>query len=132
MNNSIYKYGRKYLLICTLCISALSILALPATSSAQIPFGGVITTYFPACVAPTGAAMIIQQPLPTGGFVPIPLMYLPGASVSFADGPPTHPGQWLLGMGAAFAPCLIPCPLGLCFYPGQPGGMVILFHGSSV
>ncbi|MFW0871403.1 MAG: hypothetical protein ACKKL4_03045 [Patescibacteria group bacterium] len=97
-----------------------------------IPFGGIITQYFPGCLAPAGVAITIEQPLPTGGFFPVPLMYLPGVSISFPYGPPTHPGQWLLGMGGVFAPCIIPCGSGVCPYPGQPAGLIILYHGSSV
>ena len=118
-NSSLHKALGALLIAVTLLIS------FPTTTNAQIPFGGAIIQYFPGCVAPAGIALTIGPPTPW------PLMYIPGASFSFAYGPPAHPGQWLLGMAGPHMPCLIPCTFGLCPYPAQPGGLVILFHGSS-
>lgn len=95
--------------------------AVPTFAFAQIPFGGAIVSIVP-CPASASLWTIIGPP------TPMSLMYTP-VSRSFAYGPPVHPGQWLLGLATAPAPCLIPTPVG----PIPIGfGFTILFHGSSV
>lgn len=96
-----------------------------------IDFGGRIALYQPVCFSPltgfTPSAVLINIAIPK----PTQIMYMTGASISQSFGPPTHPGQILLGKPApAIVPCLIPCPLGLCPHP-QGGGLPILYHGSS-
>lgn len=87
-------------------------------TDAQVPFGGAITSVF-FCI---GAEWITIGP-PT----PMSLMYAPG-SLSYAYGPPSHIGQWLLGLATAPLVCFEPCPVGAC---PVGGGLFILFHGSS-
>ena len=114
----------KYVFLCVFVTSAT--VSIPTDSSSLfLPFGGRVATYLPVCVAPPGVAI---RTVPR----PIPIMYM-GGSFSFLMGPPTHPGQSLLGMLFTFpVPCLVPCPFGLCFNPGQPWSMPIFYHGSSL
>ena len=114
--------------ILSVAVVALAIfVSVPTTGTTlTLPFGGRIITPFPGCVAPAGIAVRITPPRP------YPLMYVPGASRSYLYSPPVAPGQWLLGRAGPYVPCLIPCPAGLCPYPGQPGGVLIDFHGSSL
>ncbi len=112
------------------------VISVPKTGdSLFVPFGGQITTIFPGCVAPAGSAITIT------GAVPRPLMYVAG-SYSYSHGPPTRPGQYLLGQSTLPVPCLIRVwvPGGLFTagyyilvpYPGQPMGFTIWYHGSSL
>ena len=91
--------------------------------SAQIPFGGQIMTYLPICEIPFGVLLTVGPPLP------MTLFYMPGVSFSFLVIPPAHVGQLLLGMASGWVPCTV-------VIDGVPvvvgGGMLILFHGSSV
>ena len=109
------------------CLLLVGSISIPTTStSLAVPFGGKIVQFFPACVAPVGAAMRLSLP------TPYPLMYLPG-SRSYSYGPPVRTGQWLLGMSGPYVPCLVPCGRrGVCAYAPLPGGLVIDFHGSSL
>jgi len=94
---------------------------IPASGALAIgPFGGDIIVLFP-CV--NGLKITLGPPTP--GFY----MYVPGTSFSYLYGPPSHPGQWLLGLSGPPLVCLVPCSSGLC--PAGIGDM-ILFHGSSV
>jgi len=112
-------------------ISTTGMLSAPNTGdSIFLPFGGRVTTYFPGCLFPPGVALY------TTGVVPKPLMYVPGTSFSYLNGPPTHPGQALLGMATVPVPCIIicyrrgtpfPCP-----YLPQPFSFLIWYHGSSL
>ncbi len=71
--------------------------------------------------------MVLGPPMPG-----LPVMWLPW-SIPFSAGPPTHPGQELLGkVGLAWVPCiiLVPTPFGpVPVVVG--GGLPILFSGSS-
>lgn len=111
-----------------LCSSAL--LFFPISSvQAQIPFGGAIIIDYPVCVSPPGIVFELGPPTP-GAF-----MYVTGSMV-FPYGPPSHPGQWLLGTAGGFMTCLIPSMCGpspcLIPFPALPGGELLLMHGSSV
>lgn len=66
------------------------------------------------------------------GFTPGFYMYIPG-SIVHPYGPPSHPGQAVLGWAGGFVPCLIPCPpVGEpCPFPAHPGGLLILESGTS-
>ncbi len=92
----------------------------PQQAHAQIPFGGMITFLFPACFE---GFWIILGPPTAGSY-----MYSYG-SYSYAYGPPSHPGQWLLGKAAGFLTCTVQCGPSPCVIGG---GLLILFHGSSV
>src|SRR3989344_1391820 len=90
------------------------------TEAAGLPFGGPILLLFP-CI--TGIKVTVGPP--RGGI----FMYIPGASFSYAYGPPRRPGQYLLGLYGPPAPCFIPGPKGpilIGFFP------LIIFHGSSI
>jgi hypothetical protein len=105
-------------IICSLFI-ALAFFCTPQFSLAQLPMGGQILSIIPCN---TGTWTIIRPPLPT---LPFSLMYIAGASQFFLNGPPVHPGQYLLGMVTAPMVCFIgPAPVGV--------GMIILFNGSSL
>ena len=91
-----------------------------AAEAAGLPFGGQILLIFP-CI--TGLKITVGPP--RGGV----FMYIPGASFSYAYGPPRRVGQWLLGLYGPPAPCFIPGPKGpilIGFFP------LIIFHGSSM
>jgi hypothetical protein len=89
--------------------------SMPISAFAQVPFGGPITSIIPC---DEGLELYLGPPTP-GSF-----MYS-GGSVSFAYGPPTHVGQFLLGVASGFL---------LCTVGGTPigGGLLILYHGSSI
>jgi len=93
--------------------------SLPYPAEAIRPFGGPITWYFPGCNQ--GSLLYVGPPV--GG----QFMYT-GSSKSFLFGPPTHVGQYLLGMSAGYLVCTVPCKIGAC---PIGGGELILFHGSS-
>jgi len=112
------------------------VIAMPFTVQAQaVPFGGPITIFSPVCqnYAP-GAVMGIGLQIGTPSFTPA--IYVTGVSRSYASGPPSHPGQFLLGMLGGAMPCLIwvPCGPTVCPAPNPtlPGGLMILYHGSSI
>ena len=80
------------------------------------PFGGRILVYIP-CI--NGAAYIILGP-PSPG----PYVYQLGVSRSYMMGPPSHIGQFLLGMAA---------PGGVCTHGADVEyGSLILYTGSSL
>lgn len=112
-----------------------ALLFLPLSfARAQVPFGGVVTNGFPGeCTAsaPTAIPFYITGFPPPGG----PYMFIPGVSVAFLFGPPTHSGQAILGLAAGFYPCLYwsvcgitPCPLP---FPAHPGGLLVVMSGTS-
>lgn len=71
-----------------------------------VSFGGQVITVDPTCI---NGVLITIRP---AGASPIKLIWTPGASQTFRNGPPTHPGQWVLGTA-------IP---GVCYkwFPGWP------------
>jgi hypothetical protein len=90
------------------------------------PFGGMILFLFPACIpygGNAGGSHIILGP-PTAG----KYMWSPGISFSYLWGPPSHIGQWLLGMSGPMTACVFMTPVGPQMYDW---GWLILFHGSS-
>lgn len=99
---------------------------------AQIPFSGRIAMMMPVCVDPSGTLITLYTLGPlAGGFstgATMNFMYLPETKI-FQWGPPTHPGQWLLGMATAPVACMVPCGPSLC---PIGFGFTILFHGSSL
>lgn len=113
-------FMKKWFKFCIFLFAVVSLVAMPFSVSAQMPFGGPIVWYFPACHQGTW--------LMTGPPVPMSLMYTYG-SISFANGRPSHYGQFLLGMAGGFMVCTITCAVGTC---PIGGGMIILYHGSSV
>lgn len=115
MLNKVFK---KISSITMLVVIAFAVFMPGFLAQAQVPFGGAITSVF-FCI---GAEWITIGP-PT----PMSLMYAPG-SLSYAYGPPSHIGQWLLGLATAPLVCFEPCPVGAC---PVGGGLFILFHGSS-
>ncbi len=112
----------------------MALLLLPFSSvNAQVPFGGFITlTYTGMCTAsaPTAIPFILAG-VPSG-----PFMYIPGAGITYPYGPPTHPGQAILGFAVGFYPCLFwsYCGLSLCPipFPAFPGGMLVVMSGTSI
>ena len=87
-----------------------------AISGVGMPFGGSIISILP-CI--NGAMYLVLGP-PSPG----PYIYQAGVSRSYRNGPPTHPGQWLLGMAA---------PGGVCTHGVDLlYGSIIIFHGSSL
>ena len=103
------------LLVTILLVSVGLFMIAPSTAHAQIPFGGAIL-FMVTCNASVWIG--IGPPTPMG------LMYVPG-SISYLNGPPLHPGQWLLGMAGPPVPCVVG-PFTIAVAP------VILFHGSSI
>lgn len=112
----------------------------PVLTQAQfIPFGGPILPPFPlTSVIPNNISPTCFEGIwfEIGPPTPMPLMYS-WASFSYPYGPPTHPGEILLGLAGPFITCtvllLLPCPpLGEpCPVPTVVGGApIILFHGS--
>lgn len=83
-------------------------------------FGGRVLWIYP-CV--NGLWVAIGPPTPGLFF------YVPGYSGLKAYGPPTHPGQQVLGKSYGAMVCLVPCPLGLC--PIGTGWLVTPNAGSS-
>ena len=122
----------KNLLRTGIALAIVAVFLLPASSvHAQVPFGGFIgVTYQGACTAsaPTGMPFMLV------GFPAGPYMYVPG-SVVFPYGPPSHPGQAILGFAAGYFPCLYwsvcgvsPCPLP---FPPHPGGLLVILSGTA-
>lgn len=94
---------------------SLAILFFPLSVHAQLPFGGPII-WVTTCNK--GFWVLLGPPVAGQYFVNY------GAS-TYLNGPPTHPGQFLLGMATGYQPCVIgPYTIG--------GGLMILYHGSSV
>lgn len=98
------------------------IYSVPHTAHAVPPldFGGRVLSIVP-CV--NGLWVIIGPPVPGSYF------YVYGVSGLKLNGPPTHPGQLVLGQSLGFMVCLIPCPIGVC--PIGGGFMVLPNAGSS-
>lgn len=87
---------------------------------AQIPFGGAITTVW-YCYE--GIHVYVGPPV-GGAFM---WTY---STLSYANGPPTHVEQWLLGLATAPLVCTYGyCGVSVCIYGP---GLIIMFHGSSV
>ena len=107
--------------LCALCISLTSVL--PVQLSAQVPFGGTIVFGF-YCL--NGIWLTLG-----GTGIPGSYMYLYGASVSpFLSGPPTHPGQNILGLASTPAPCMYYCGITVC--PIGFGLTILPVHGTSL
>jgi len=99
------------------------IFAVPASISAQVPFGGTVVSVF-TCV--NGLWIIMG-----GTGIPGSYMYIYGASVSpFLSVPLSHVGQNAVGFASAPAPCLVPCFVGLC--PIGFGLTILPLHGTSI
>lgn len=113
-----YTLSMKYLKL-FLFLLILFIFLFPTASYAIGPFGGMIGFIFPFCVE--GWLLTLGPPTP-GTY-----MYTWGTR-SYLNGPPTHPGQWLLGMAGPPITCHVPCKAGLC---PVGVGSAIIFHGSS-
>lgn len=112
---------------------AVALLFMPLSfANAQLPFGGFITImYTGACTASAPQATPFYLAGPAGGG---PFMYIPGSAV-FPYGPPSHPGQAILGLAAGFYPCLmwatcgfVPCAIP---FPAHPGGLLVIMSGTS-
>lgn len=86
------------------------------------PFGGRITM-MRYCLC--NASYLLTVGPPKGGS----FMYSP-VSYSYAYGPPSHVGQWLLGMAGPTMLCINPVCDGACCPNGA--GQSILYHGSSM
>ena len=111
--------------------AALALFFLPFSFvNAQVPFGGWISAiYTGACTASAPSA----SPFLLVGFPPGPYMYIPGSKV-YPYGPPSRPGQAILGFAIGFYPCLMwvtcgffPCPVP---FPALPGGLLVIFSGT--
>lgn len=72
------------------------------TNAALIPFGGLITKMIP-CAYPPGAVHLTITP---AGSSP-PMQIWTPATVTFREGPPLRPGQWVLGLDSAAGQCVI-------------------------
>lgn len=94
-----------------------------AQTSALSPFGGRII-YMQPCLYPFGGFYIRLGPPKGGSFI-----YQLGLSRSYLSGPPSHVGQWLLGMAASGIRCATDRDDGE-WEDWRTGGL-ILFHGSS-
>lgn len=94
----------------------------PERAQAVYPFdfGGRVLSIYP-CV--NGLWVTIGPPTPGLFF------YVPGFSGLKAYGPPTHPGQQVLGKSYGAMVCLVPCPVGVC--PIGAGWLVTPNAGSS-
>ncbi len=90
-----------------LCVFVVGLMFLPYTAEAIRPFdfGGYATKITP-CV--NGLWVFVSPPY--GGFY----FYVPGFSALKLFGPPTHPGQRVLGKSLGVQVCLQPCPIGTC------------------
>jgi hypothetical protein len=98
-----------------------TILFAPVSVYAQVPFGGMIKSIKP-CINPPGLVVNMAS-----GET---LLYLPGLSISFLFGPPTHPGQFLLGLAGKGVSCFTRRRHG--HWKSPLSGKLILFHGSSI
>lgn len=97
----------------------------PQLTYAQFHFGGPITLYNPICETPPGVWLMVGPPRPMS------LFYMGG--MFYSHGPPSHPGQWLLGMAAGWVPCIIWVPCGFAMCPIViGGGSLIIYSGSSI
>lgn len=113
------KQGMKITLVILLISTAFALSFLPMERSYAQPFGGAITFLFPSCIE--GIWLKLGPPTPGD--------YMYGAgSYSYLFGPPSHLGQWLLGLSGGFLTCSIPCHSGICVIGG---GRLIIYHGSS-
>ncbi len=83
-------------------IIGLSLFSSSGASSAAptgYPFGGRITSITPCN---TGTWITVGPPRPAS------LLWIPGVSLTYLQGPPRHVGQWVLGMAnTASAPCVV-------------------------
>lgn len=95
-----------------------------AKAQATTPFGGQILLIKP-CLHPFGGFHIEVGPPNGGSFI-----YQTGFSFSYPFGPPSHPGQWLLGLSIGGVSCYTSRSDGE--WRGRRNGGLILFHGSSV
>jgi len=97
------------------------IVAAPLSAHAAlfVPFGGQIAEITPCPLNPTASLVLLK------GFTTAALVYQGGTSISYREGPPLHPGQWLLGI---YTTSLggVSCPV-----PGAQISGLIRFHGSS-
>lgn len=122
MNFSRIKNKKAAFILCLLIFVFSTVPSLvPEELSAQIPFGGPITyiNYAPGCFE--GQQIYIGPPGPVGS-------YMYSGAMSYASGPPSHVGQFLLGMAAGYLTCSFYCGVSVCVIPG---GYIILYHGSS-
>jgi hypothetical protein len=101
-------------------IVATALFFTPTPANAQLAFGGMIVFMYYGCYE--GNWIILGTPTP-GSY-----MYTYG-TLSYENGPPSHIGQWLLGMSAGFLTCTIQCGPSPCVIGGGP---LILYHGSSI
>ena|SRR3989338_1751966 len=83
------------------------------------PFGGAILSIYPCN---NGLKITLSPPTPG-------LYFYPWGAISYLFGPPSHPGQLLLGMSGPPVVCLTSCEDGEC---ASLGGDVIIYHGSSL
>lgn len=120
---------KKFSIFALLSAFALVFLFTPALTSAQTgalsPFGGQILAMKPCLNFATGSFHITLGPPKGGSFI-----YQVGISLSYLNGPPTHPGQWLLGMSAPGPRCATDIDDG--DFTGWRTGGLIIFHGSSL
>lgn len=97
----------------------LSFVPLSAHAALFVPFGGQIAVITPCPLNPSASLITLK------GFTSAELVYQEGTSFSYREGPPIHPGQWLLGIyttGLGGVSCPVP--------KAKIAGL-ILFHGSS-
>lgn len=90
-------------------------LATGVAAPTGIPFGGAVT----AIIQCDEGLWLPKITPPTGGSY----MWVPG-TISYQCGPPSFPGQWLLGIADTFVPCTVKGKI-------IGGGLRIQFHGSS-
>jgi hypothetical protein len=107
-----------FTILCAL--SALSLLAFPITSQAQLVFGGRVLMTFP-CTCEPGEAWIVAVGIPRpGGFV-----FRIGATMLYSFYSPTVPA-WQLGRAILPGTCLMYVPPYECVDDEVPGGTMYM------
>ncbi len=91
-------------------------------------FGGRVMKIVP-CIG--GTLVTVQEFVPAIPPTPqIRFYFYTALSALKQFGPPTHPGQRVLGKSYGVVPCLVPCPIGVC--PIGAGLLVMPNAGSSL
>ncbi len=76
-----------------------------ATAGPGLPFGGMVGTIFPCTCSANYIVYFADLAVPPSSLGA--LIYQPGATITYAYGPPYRPGQWMLGTWLPGGVCLI-------------------------
>ncbi len=104
-----------------LIIIMLSYAQVAQAAAAGIPFGG-FTTMVIRCINPPGAVWIYMTPAGKSN----PMQIWTPATKTYLKGPPTTPGQWILGLNSAMGQCVLSYKPYIAL-----NGMVMIMVGTS-